>query len=102
MATASRRAVLAGLIAAPAIRSAAAQGAPIRFTLDWTFQGPNAVFLHANRAGYYREAGLNVTVDAGQGSAGAIQRIVGGAYEMGFADLHSAIEYNATNPNAIR
>jgi NitT/TauT family transport system substrate-binding protein len=98
---ASRRAVLAGLLAAPAIRPAAAQGAPLRFTLDWTFQGPNAVFLHANRAGYYRAEGLNVTVDAGQGSAGAIQRIVGGAYDMGFADLNSAIEYNANNPGAM-
>jgi NitT/TauT family transport system substrate-binding protein len=70
----------------------------IRFTLDWAFQGPTSAFLHANRAGYYRAEGLNVTVDAGQGSAGAIQRVASGAYQMGFADFNSAIEYNANNP----
>lgn len=96
----TRRRLLAGLLAAPAIRPAAAQGAAIRLTLDWTFQGPNAVFLYANRAGLYREAGLAVTIDAGQGSAGAIQRLAGGAYDLGFADLNSAIEYNANNPGA--
>lgn len=78
--------------------SASAQPGAIRFTLDWAFQGPTSAFLHANRAGYYRAEGLNVTIDAGQGSAGAIQRVASGAYQMGFADFNSAIEYNANNP----
>jgi len=77
---------------------AQAQPNAIRFTLDWAFQGPTSAFLHANRAGYYRAEGLAVTVDAGQGSAAAIQRVASGAYQMGFADFNSAIEYNANNP----
>ena len=72
----------------------------IRFTLDWAFQGPTAAFLHAQRAGHYRAEGLNVTIDAGQGSAGALQRVASGAYQMGFADFNAAIEYNANNPGA--
>jgi NitT/TauT family transport system substrate-binding protein len=80
--------------------TAHAQTQTIRFTLDWAFQGPTSAFLHANRAGYYRAEGLNVTIDAGQGSAGAIQRVASGAYQMGFADFNSAIEYNANNPGA--
>jgi NitT/TauT family transport system substrate-binding protein len=79
---------------------AAAGAQDIRFTLDWAFQGPTAAFLHAQRAGYYRAEGLNVTIDAGQGSAGALQRVASGAYQMGFADFNAAIEYNANNPGA--
>ena len=71
---------------------------PIKFTLDWVFQGPTSPFLLALDKGYYKQAGLDVTVDPGQGSAGAVQRVATGAYEMGFADVNSTIEYNAKNP----
>lgn len=92
--------LLGALAAAVLLAPQAARAQDIRFTLDWAFQGPTAAFLHANRAGYYRAEGLNVTIDAGQGSAGAIQRVASGAYQMGFADFNSAIEYNANNPSA--
>ena len=48
--------------------------------------------------GYYKAEGLDVTMDPGQGSAGAVQRVATGAYQIGFADVNSTIEYNAKNP----
>jgi NitT/TauT family transport system substrate-binding protein len=77
--------------------SAAAQ-TPIKFTLDWVFQGPTSPFLVALDKGYYKAEGLDVTMDPGQGSAGAVQRVATGAYQIGFADVNSTIEYNAKNP----
>ena len=71
---------------------------PIKFTLDWVFQGPTAPFLVALDKGYYKAEGLDVTMDPGQGSAGAVQRVATGAYQIGFADVNSVMEYNAKNP----
>src|SRR6476659_6251742 len=71
---------------------------PIKFTLDWVFQGPTAPFLVALDKGYYKAEGLDVSMDPGQGSAGAVQRVATGAYQIGFADVNATIEYNAKNP----
>lgn len=85
---------LAGLIASVQ----AAELTPLKFTLDWRFEGPSAPFLLAAQKGYFAEEGLNVTIDAGNGSAGAVTRVATGAYEMGFADFNALIEYSANNP----
>jgi len=71
---------------------------PIKFTLDWVFQGPTAPFLVALEKGYYKAEGLDVTMDPGHGSAGAVQRVATGTYQIGFADVNATIEYNAKNP----
>jgi NitT/TauT family transport system substrate-binding protein len=71
----------------------------LRFTLDWTFQGPQAPFLVALYKGYFAAEGLNVTIDRGFGSADAVSKIAGGAYDLGFADINSMIEFNARNPD---
>ena len=86
-----------GAALALATGPAAAQ-TPIKFTLDWVFQGPTSPFLVALEKGYYKAEGLDVTMDPGQGSAGAVQRVATGAYQIGFADVNSTIEYNAKNP----
>jgi NitT/TauT family transport system substrate-binding protein len=75
----------------------AAAQTPVKFTLDWVFQGPTSPFLVALDKGYYKAEGLDVTMDPGQGSAGAVQRVATGAYDIGFADVNSLIEYNAKN-----
>lgn len=71
---------------------------PVKFTLDWVFQGPTSPFLVALEKGYYKAEGLDVTMDPGQGSAGAVQRVATGAYDIGFADVNALIEYNVKNP----
>jgi NitT/TauT family transport system substrate-binding protein len=93
---------LAAGIAALAVWAAAGLPAKaqttIKFTLDWVFQGPTSPFLVALEKGYYKAEGLDVTMDPGQGSAGAMQRVASGVYQIGFADVNSLIEYNAKNP----
>ncbi|WP_208858471.1 ABC transporter substrate-binding protein [Vreelandella nigrificans] len=79
--------------------SALAETTSIRFQLDWRFEGPAAPFLMAAEKGYFADEGLNVQIDSGSGSAGAINRVASGAYEMGFGDLNALVEFLAENPN---
>jgi NitT/TauT family transport system substrate-binding protein len=73
---------------------------PIKFQLDWRFEGPAAMFLTPAAKGYFKAAGLDVTIDAGNGSGGAVTRVASGSYDMGFADLAALMEFHANNPDA--
>ena len=73
---------------------------PIKFLLDWRFEGPAALFLQPVAKGYFKAAGLDVSVDAGTGSGAAVQRVATGTYDMGFADLAALMEFHANNPDA--
>ena len=87
-------AFIAGLIASVLMAaSAQAQAPKVRFTLDWVVQGQHAPFLLAKGKGYFDQEGVDVTVDVGNGSAGAIQRLASGSYDMGFADLAALMEF---------
>jgi NitT/TauT family transport system substrate-binding protein len=93
------------LTAATALALAASFGAqaqttPIKFQLDWRFEGPAALFLLPAAKGYFKDAKLDVTVDAGSGSGAAVQRVATGTYDMGFADLAALMEFHANNPDA--
>jgi NitT/TauT family transport system substrate-binding protein len=93
----ARRAVIAAALAAPLL--AAAQ-TPIKFQLDWRFEGPAALFLAPAAKGYFKDAKLDVTIDAGNGSGGTVTRVASGTYDMGFADLAALMEFHANNPDA--
>lgn len=83
-----------------ALGSAYAQNTPIKFQLDWRFEGPSSLFLVPVAKGYFKDAKLDVTVDAGNGSGGAVTRVASGTYDMGFADLAALMEFHANNPDA--
>jgi NitT/TauT family transport system substrate-binding protein len=89
----------AALALAAAFGSAHAQ-TPIKFQLDWRFEGPAALFLQPAAKGYFKAAGLDVTIDSGNGSGGTVTRVASGSYDMGFADLAALMEFHANNPDA--
>ncbi len=90
----------AALALVAAFGSAQAQNTPIKFQLDWRFEGPAALFLTPTAKGYFKDAKLDVTVDAGNGSGAAVTRVASGTYDMGFADLAALMEFHANNPDA--
>ena len=96
----ARRRWLAALTLAAALwPTAQAQETTIKFQLDWRFEGPAALFLVPLAKGYFKAEGLNVVIDAGNGSGGTVTRVASGTYDMGFADLAALMEFHANNPD---
>ena len=91
---------LAALVFGASFGAAQAQTTSIKFQLDWRFEGPASFFLLPAAKGYFRDAKLDVTIDAGSGSGAAVTRVASGAYDMGFADLAALMEFHANNPDA--
>ncbi len=71
---------------------------PVRFTLDWRFEGPAAPFTVALEKGYFKAEGLAVTIDTAAGSREPVARIVSGAYDMGFGDVNTLVRVRNDNP----
>ena len=90
----------AALAAAAALGVAHAQTTPVKLQLDWRFEGPAALFLVPVAKGYFKDAKVDVTVDAGNGSGGTVTRVASGTYDMGFADMAALMEFHANNPDA--
>ena len=80
--------------------AASAQTTPIKFALDWRFEGPAAPYFVAIDKGYYKDEGLDVSVDPGSGSVEGINRVASGVYEMGFADINSLVKYRDNPKNS--
>jgi len=91
---------LAGLAICVLALPAMAQDTKIKFQLDWRFEGPAALFLVAKSRGYFAQEKLDVTIDAGNGSANAVNRVASGTYDIGFADMAALMEFTANNPAA--
>jgi len=88
------------LVLAASLPVAWAQTTPIKFQLDWRFEGPAAMFLTPAAKGYFKDAKLDVSIDAGNGSGGTVTRVASGSYDIGFADLAALMEFHANNPDA--
>jgi NitT/TauT family transport system substrate-binding protein len=89
----------AGLACAGALISGSALAqTPIKFSLDWKFEGPAAPFTVAMDKRYFKAEGLDVTIDTAGGSVEPINRVASGTYDMGIADINSLIKFRDANP----
>jgi NitT/TauT family transport system substrate-binding protein len=87
----------AGIAAAPA--ADAAERTPVKFVMDWAFEGAQSIWTIAAESGCFQQAGLDVKVDRGFGSGDAVSKVASGAYDIGVSDFNTLISYNGTHPN---
>lgn len=81
-----KHAAAAAMISLVASPLAAAELTPLTFWLNYPAAGFNAGFELAVKNGYYKDAGLDVKIEPGNGSQITAQLIAGGKGEIGFAD----------------
>jgi NitT/TauT family transport system substrate-binding protein len=93
------RTTLAGAaLAGATLAGPACAQTPVRFSLDFRFEGPSAPFLAGLDKGYYKAEGLDVTIDPAAGSLESITRVASGSYDMGFGDINAMIKFRDQHP----
>jgi NitT/TauT family transport system substrate-binding protein len=93
---------------------ATAADTPVTFQLNWMAGGPNAGFAAAVAEGYYKDAGLDVTLVQGNGSGNTAQLVANGRAQLAYADAVAVSQLIAkgapmkiiatiyqSNPNAV-
>ncbi|WP_213738799.1 ABC transporter substrate-binding protein [Bradyrhizobium sp. dw_411] len=70
----------------------------VKIMMDWQFGGTHAPYVFAESRGYFKEAGIDATIDQGQGSTNVAVSVASGAYQFGLLDLPTLIKFNALNP----
>lgn len=83
--------VLAGV----SITNAQEKLTPVRLRLDWTWQAPQSIFTLAYERGYYKEEGLDVSIDRGYGGLDNAAALAGGNYEFLFGDVGNVILFDS-------
>ncbi|MFT4190970.1 MAG: ABC transporter substrate-binding protein [Comamonas sp.] len=83
-------------LGAPALHAQSRPNAiPLKFTLDFRVTSQTSPFFLALNRGYYRDAGLDVSIDVGAGSVASITRVASGAYDLGLGDISALIEFQS-------
>lgn len=86
--------IVAGCSSTPAPPSTAkhpAQPTDITFATDFGLYGRQSLFFTAAKEGYYRKANLNVTIEAGNGSASTVEEVAADKAQIGFADTGTLV-----------
>lgn len=79
------------VMAMTGISGAASAADEIRLTLNWLTAGAHAPIYYAKSKGWFKDADIDITIEQGQGSSVAAQKVGAGASQMGIADLGSAM-----------
>jgi NitT/TauT family transport system substrate-binding protein len=87
-----RRVVTLSVAASVGLGAAAAQAqTKVVLRTDYKFNGYVAPMALALERGYYKQAGLDVSIEQGQGSGTTVQTVASGADTFGMADAATAI-----------
>jgi NitT/TauT family transport system substrate-binding protein len=94
--------VVAALLATTAAPSAAAPPPQkVTMILNWIAGGDHAPYYYAQKMGWYKDAGVDLTLEQGKGSTLAAQRVGAGVDAIGLADMATVMTAKASGANEV-
>ncbi|NDG51263.1 MAG: hypothetical protein EBY30_20025 [Rhodospirillales bacterium] len=95
----SRRMAIGAAAALAAPFAARGQTRAVRFSFDWLFSGPYAFGAAGVTQGFFREAGLEVSLSRGFGSARVPLDMAAGSFDVAMCDPTPLLRFMSQNPN---
>jgi NitT/TauT family transport system substrate-binding protein len=81
-------AVAASAIAATLLAAGPAQAqTKLDFILNWVPGGDHIPYYYAQKMGWYKDAGLDLDIETGRGSAASAQKVGAGSSQLGLSDM---------------
>ncbi|QCK85690.1 ABC transporter substrate-binding protein [Phreatobacter aquaticus] len=88
----TRRVFVGGLAGATLMAPRLARAAEkVNLVLNWTPTADHAPYYYAKAQGWYEQAGIDLSIEAGRGSGASAQRVAAGGAELGIADMATAL-----------
>jgi NitT/TauT family transport system substrate-binding protein len=96
-----RIALFAGAAAAALAAAPALAEQKIDFILNWVPGGDHAPYYYAKKMGWYKDAGIDLNLEPGKGSAVAVQKVAAGANPIGLADMPNALTLRGKGADTV-
>ncbi len=96
------RRLMTGFAIAASCVTAPVWAQDVKLLLDWVPTGDYAAFYAALDRGFYKEAGLNVTIERGFGSSDTVTKLATGVAPFGVADIAAVMTGRARSQTPVK
>jgi len=73
----------------------------VDFILNWVPGGDHVPYYYAKKMGWYADAGIDLNIEPGKGSAVAVQKVGAGANPIGLADMANALALRGKGADVV-
>ncbi len=88
-------------VAATALSVTPAFAQKITFTLNWVAGGDHAPYFYAQKMGLYKNAGLDIEIETGRGSAASAQKVGAGSSQLGLSDMAGVLLFRGKGADLV-
>ncbi len=91
----------AATVAGLALGASSASAQKITLTLNWVAGGDHAPYFYAQKLGLYKQAGIDVDIETGRGSAASAQKVGAGQSQLGLSDMAGVLLFRGKGADLV-
>lgn len=84
-----------------ALSASPAAAQKVTFTLNWVAGGDHAPYFYAQKMGLYKNAGIDLEIETGRGSAASAQKVGAGSSQIGLSDMAGVLLFRGKGADLV-